>query len=329
MEKLKEEIKSGKPADCYIFFGEESYLKKLYEVKLKEIFSQGAGADMNINVFEGASDVNAVIDAAETLPFFAEKRLVIVKDSGLFSKGRKNDSEIMAKFINSMPESVCMLFSENKAEKAGALYKAVSKAGRCIEFKTPAESELASWIVSEAKRSRLKIDKKTAVYFIRTVGSGMENASSELKKLISYMPEGSEIKEKDIDEICAKSLESKVFDLVDAIGTRKTGLAVEIYKNLIMAREEPVNILGMISRQFRIMLQCRALIDAGEPQANIAAIIGENPYAVKKCIAQGKNFTPQTLKKAFRECAETNLAIRRGELSDRNAVEILIIKYGN
>ena len=67
MEKLKEEIKSGKPADCYIFFGEESYLKKLYEVKLKEIFSQGAGADMNINVFEGASDVNAVIDSDRKL----------------------------------------------------------------------------------------------------------------------------------------------------------------------------------------------------------------------------------------------------------------------
>ncbi len=329
MKALKDEIKNNNLAKCYLFYGEETYLLKMYENKIRKLFSNEFDAGMNINVFNGAEDINSIIDAAETLPFFADKRLVLVKDSGLFAKGRKNDSETMTKFIKDVHESVCIVFVEKKVEKTNVFYKAMSKAGRCIEFKPLSESELVSWVELEFKESGHLCDKKTILYFLRTVGGGMENIKSEMDKIFSYIPKDKKADIADIDSVCTKSLETKIFDLIDAIGTRETEKALNMYKNLILFREEPINILAMISRQFKIMLQCKALLEAGEPQFSIAERIGENPFAVKKCISQGKNFTSLTLKKAFEECVLMNSSIKSGAIGDRLAVETLIIKYSN
>lgn len=329
MKKLWDEIKTGNLSQCYIFYGGEQYLKKQYENRLKQTFTDSLSGDMNISIFNGEIDVNNIIDAAETMPFFAEKRLILVKDSKLFKTGRKNDSEKMADYIETIPQSTCLVFIEDEVDKRGRLYKAAAKAGRGIEFKTPDEKELITWVQKQLKRSGVDIDIKTAVYFFGCIGSGMENAESELGKLAAYKGEGGVVSAQDIDEICTRSLEAKVFDLVDAIGQRKTDRAVEIYRGMLMAKDAPMMILTMITRQFRLMLQCKVLQESGTPQPNIAGTLGQKDFVVRKCIAQGKNFTVESLKNAMKDCLEADIGIKTGKIKDDLATEMIVIKYSN
>lgn len=329
MKKLWDEIKTGNLASCYVFYGSEQYLKRQYENRLKQTFTDDLSGDMNISIFTEETDVNSIIDAAETMPFFAEKRLVLVKDSKLFKTGRKNDSEKMADYLSTIPPSTCLVFIEDEVDKRGRLYKGISKAGRGVEFKTPDEKELLAWAQKYLKRGGVAMDNKTAIYFFSCVGSAMENAESELEKLSAYKGAGSVVCLQDIDEICTRSLEARVFDLVDAVGQRKTNKAVEIYREMLMSKEAPMMILTMIIRQFRLMLQCKVLIERGMPQGNIAGTLGQKDFVIKKSIGQGKNFTVETLKHAMEDCLQTDIGIKTGKIKDDLAVEILIIKYSN
>ena len=120
MKNLNEDIKTGHFQRVYLLYGEEAYLKKQYKTRLtKAIIPEGD--TMNYSYYEGKnSSVPEIIDLAETMPFFADHRLIVVENSGFF----KTASPELADYIKTMPETVIFLFVETEVDKRGKLYKA-------------------------------------------------------------------------------------------------------------------------------------------------------------------------------------------------------------
>ena len=84
MKSLLEDLNKGEFKKVYLLFGEETYLKNLYKNKLKDALIP-EGDTMNVTSYEGKSiDVRSVIDQAETMPFFADKRFILIENSGFF-----------------------------------------------------------------------------------------------------------------------------------------------------------------------------------------------------------------------------------------------------
>ena len=83
MQRLIQDLKSGDFKKIYLLYGQEAYLRKQYKDKLKEAM---IGDDtMNFSYYEGKDfTVGEVIDQAETMPFFADRRLILIEKSGLF-----------------------------------------------------------------------------------------------------------------------------------------------------------------------------------------------------------------------------------------------------
>ena len=328
MKELKEHIKSKMFSKCYLLYGDESFLKKTYEKRIKNAIIPEEAEAMNYNYLEGKGvEVSKVIDYAETLPFLNDKRLVFIKDSGLFQSGKNNDSEKLSEFIESIPESTCIVFSEDSVDKRGKLYKAVNKYGYAVEFKTPQEKELVNWIARDLNKNGIKVSSSVAVYFIRTVGADMEAISSELEKLAAYKEFNGQLTNEDVDAVCIKSLETKIFDLVGAIGNKKPEVALTIYNNLIMLKESPLMVLAMISRQLRLILQCKSLSSEGKTNGEIAQILGIRDFVVRECLIQGKNFNEAMLKNAIANCLETDINIKTGKVNQETGVELLIILF--
>lgn len=328
MKELKEHIKSKMFSKCYLLYGDESFLKKTYEKRIKNAIIPEEAEAMNYNYLEGKGvEVSKVIDYAETLPFLNDKRLVFIKDSGLFQSGKNNDSEKLSEFIESIPESTCIVFSEDSVDKRGKLYKAVNKYGYAVEFKTPNEKELVNWIARDLNKNGIKVSSSVAVYFIRTVGADMEAISSELEKLAAYKEFNGQLTNEDIDAVCIKSLETKIFDLVGAIGNKKPEVALTIYNNLIMLKESPLMVLAMISRQLRLILQCKSLSGEGKTNGEIAQILGIRDFVVRECLIQGKNFNEAILKNSIAKCLETDINIKTGKVNQETGVELLIILF--
>ncbi len=130
MQKLNEEIKTGQLKQVYLLYGEEDYLRKQYRDKLKNALL-GDGDSMNYHYFEGKDvPVGEVIDLAETLPFFADRRVIIIENSGLFKSG----GEQLAEYLKEPSDTAFFVLAEREVDKRSKLFKAVSAKGRAIEF---------------------------------------------------------------------------------------------------------------------------------------------------------------------------------------------------
>lgn len=182
MKSLNEDLKTGQFKQIYLLYGEENYLKKQY----KERFIQAIlpkGDTMNYAYYEGKGvNIKEVIDLAETMPFFASRRLIVLENTGLF----KSSGLELAEYIQELPETTYLIFIEEEIDKRSKLYKAVKAKGHIVELPFQDEVILKKWILSNVKKEGKQIADSTAVYFLNKVGTDMQNIQKELEKLFCY-----------------------------------------------------------------------------------------------------------------------------------------------
>ena len=171
MKSLNEDLKSGQLNNVYLLYGEEAYLKKQYRDKLRNAMIS-PDDNMNYAYYEGKGiNVKEVIDLAETLPFFAERRVIVMENTGFF----KTSSEELAEYIKELPDSTAIIFVEAEIDKRGKLYKAVQKKGRAVELGRQEEGTLLRWIAGNVKRENKQISENTIRHFLAKIGTDMEN----------------------------------------------------------------------------------------------------------------------------------------------------------
>lgn len=320
MQIIKEHIKQNQFKQCYLLYGTEEYLKKLYKNKLKTGII-GDEDTMNFTYFEGKSiEVPKVIEVAETMPFFAERRLILIQNSGLFKS--QND---LADYIKTMPEYCYFVFVESEVDKRNRLYKAVKEVGVIAEMNGMDEKNLQMWIVSLLNRSQKKITKDTLTYFMNKSGSDMEGMVQEIEKLVCYAMDKDVITREDIDAVCVTQVSNQIFLMIDAIASRKQQQALDLYNDLLTLREKPLSILFLITRHFNILLQIKEL--SGQNRSEVAKKVGVPPFAVQKYTSQAGNFTKQNLISNLKDCAEMEAQVKTGLLGEQMAVELLIVKF--
>lgn len=309
----------------------EKFLIKKYEKSFIAACQDGQFAEMNTSVFVGRTVSPAeIIEACETLPFMSDKKLVVVRDSGLFSASRKNDGEKAAEYFAERfagdSDGVVLLFVENDADKRLKAYKTLEKHGKATAFEPMKESRLVTWVLDELRKNGLTASSAEAVYLIRVTGGSMERADMEIEKLSAYKTEG-RITRDDIDAICSKTSESRVFDLTDAIAAKDRTKAIMVYNELLEMKEQPVGVLAMLGRHFRMMLKCRLFAENGAGLSEITSQLGGSPYAVKISYNQSRNFDAKLLENAVIDCVECDTRIKTGLIDARLGVEMLVVKY--
>ncbi|MCL2397053.1 MAG: DNA polymerase III subunit delta [Defluviitaleaceae bacterium] len=325
MKELNNHIKNKSFAQAYLFFGEEPYLTSHWRRSLVSAVLAEDARDMNMEVFDGKIPAAAIMDAAETLPFLAEHRLVVVTGSGLFATGRSEDATALADFIKDIPDSTIMLFVEAEVDKRGRLYKRIAEHGLAMEAKTPREADLADWAVKFCGARGKKMARSTAMHLLRTVSGDMQLLYNEMEKLVAHAGVDAEITAAHVDTLCTKSLEAKIFDLMKAICDRDAARSFALYGNLIALKESPLMVLSMIARQFRYSLQCAALAP-NMNQKDIASKLALHPFAVQEFVATGRNFPQKAMIDALEACLETDYAIKSGGIGDVLGVEVLIMR---
>lgn len=323
MKNLNDDLKTGSFRPVYLLYGEEAYLKYMYKNRLcKGILPEDD--TMNFNAFEGKGiDVHQIIDQAETMPFFADHRVILIENSGFF----KNACPELADYIPKMPQETILIFVESEVDKRGKLFKAVKSAGRVAELGRQDARTLTSWVLGTIKKEKKNITGEALQLFLEMAGNDMENIAQELEKLLSYVYEKDAIEKKDVEEICTVTTESKIFDMIHALAEKRQKQALDLYYDLLALKEPPMRILFLIARQFNQMLLLRDLKEQGYESGTIASKAGTAPFIVKKTLAQAGHFSMALLRQAVEDCVEAEEAVKTGRLGDRLAVELLIIKY--
>ena len=323
MKKLSEEIKSGELKQVYILYGEEAYLRNQYKEKIKNALL-GEGDAMNFHYFEGKDvRVGEVIDLAETMPFLAERRVIMLENSGLFSRG----GEELADYLTSLSQTAYFVFVELTVDKRSRLYKSATAKGRAIEFKAQDEMTLKRWILGFLKKENKNITERDLNLFLDKTGSDMENIRGELEKLFCYCMERDVITAQDIEAVCTKQVSSQIFDMINAVAERRQKTAMNLYYDLLTLKEPPMRILFLITRQFNLLLQVKELKNKGYDANTIGEKVGLAGFIARKYVAQAAKFKETDLRRALTDCVEAEEAVKTGRMNDVMSVELLIVKY--
>ncbi len=322
MKRIAQDIRNSQLGNLYLLYGEETYLRRQYRDKLKAALVPQEDA-MNCSVYSG-KDINAneVVDLAGTMPFFAERRVVIVENSGWFKSG--NDQ--IAALVKSLPDTTCMIFVEAEVDKRGKLYKAVTANGCAALCEMQDEATLRKWVMGLLKKENKTITPDALNLLLDKTGTNMENIRREVEKLVCYRYYEDGITAADVEELCIVQIQNQIFDMVEAVAQKKQKQALGLYYNLLALKEAPMKILALTARQFHMLLQVKEMKSKGYQESDIARQTGLNPYFLKKkYIPQAAQFKLPQLEAALRTCVEAEENIKTGRMSDMLSVELIIV----
>lgn len=323
MKSLQEDIRSGNFKHVYLLYGEEAYLVEQYRDRLRDALA-APGDTMNVTVFEGKNiDPKELTELADTLPFFAERRVILVGNSGFF----KRNADELADYLAKIPESAYFVFREEEVDRRGKLFRQVKKYGRAVEFKRQTDAVLMQWVLGRLKKEGKKITRPVMELFLSKTGDDMLFIVQELEKLLCYTMNREVIEAADVEAVCSDQIAGKIFQMVDAIGKREQRQALDLYHDLLALREPSLRILYLIIRQFRILMRLKEMEQMGFDHKGMASMAGVPEFAVRKYLGQARKFSGEQLEHAVKEGVAADEQIKTGQIAERLAVELLIVRF--
>lgn len=323
MERLDRDLKTKNFQHLYLLYGDEAYLRQNYK---KALIKAIMGDDtMNQSSYIGKDiNIGALIDQAETMPFFGDRRLILIEDSG-FAKNSGADE--LSEYLKTIPEYLYIVVVESEVDMRSKFFKTCKASGTAVLMEPYKDMKMKQWIASILNQNSKKMTQNDIEYFLTRTGEDMVNIRSELDKLINYTGERQIVTHEDIDEIVIRQIGDCIFSLVEAMGNRKQTKALEYYYDLLSRKEAPFKILSLIGRQFNILLQMKELMAIHASESEMASKVKVPPFTVKRYAAQARMYDKQSLLAALEACACADEDIKAGRMTDRMAVELLIVEY--
>ncbi len=327
MKQLKEDIKNRIFQPTYLFTGEEKYLLDVYVKRICDKVFEGQDSMMNLDQYTvDQKDFEVVIGSLETLPFFAEKRVVILWNMDLFNSKNKEKANQLAGKLDQLGETAICIVVEDKIDKRSKLYKKINKLGAFYDFKHLNESALIHHIGRRLAKEKLKISTGDAKFFIERVGYELNTIEQELSKVIDYCVGEEIVVREDIIQVTTKHIEAKIFELVDAIGSKKREIALYLYQDMISLKEPPTRILFMISRQMMLIHNIKLMLQGKMGQQHMASELKIPPFVVNKLIGQSRQFDLATLRQILARLLDLEYQFKQGKMDLTMGIEIFILE---
>lgn len=315
-------------------YGEDNFRlkQKLKEIKQKYLDQSSNDANFSVLNFEDNTDFQKIKSDIEAMPFLTDKRMVVLENY-LKSKSTKLQDEIKD-YLEKVPEKTIVIFmEEGTPDKRKALFKDLKKkADKSWEFFTLKPYELEKWIRAEVSKQGGKIDNQTVQLLASYVGADLWQMQNEIDKLILYKgilrqaQDKEPITNPDVELLVKAKLNTNIFNLIDALGFKDAKKATNLLEELFESGENEVYIMTMVIYQFRNILIVKDLLERGDNRDKIGKKAHMHPFVLQKTLTQAKNFTMPRLKEIYQKLADTDLAIKTGQMESKIALNLLLVE---
>lgn len=270
-------------SNIYLLYGEEKYD---INQKIEKIKKEFTNLEVGVNLFYITLDnVDELESITQGVTFFGSEKLIIIKNTNLkFNVGVLKD----------LDEDIKVVIVEDSVDKRLTEYKTLSKIAECIEYKHLDERQMTQYIIDILKRYNVKISYEDAEYMQSVCGNDKYNNINELQKLVIYVQDKGIVTKETIDKVCSKTLNAKIFDVLDDIINKRKDVAIRQLDSLLRQKEPIVKIYIMLYKQFKQLYMIKLLKSSGEK--NIAQELGIAPFIVKKLSGACDKYTEKELK---------------------------------
>ena len=322
-------LKSGEIGGVYCFFGEEEYMADYYANKFIEL----AGSECA--VFDPDNfDISLFKESVLSYGFgFGGYKLAIVKNCGdvRFKSGEKDE---LVKLLSEpdIKEYACVIFKYKELEdlqaekrgRKGGLSDWLKANAELFEFKLNNQAQLVRWIKNICKSEGAEVSDECAAYLLSRGEVRMYPLRNELDKLIRYAGNGGAVTREHIDLLVPKKAELEAFELTNAILAKDYGKAFESLEKLKYFKEEPVVVLGQVSRHFCDLLPVH--LAGGTDNQVVARKTGMHEYKVRLNINALRKYKEpgEFIRGALSLCRDCDIKLKSTQLEAYGLLENLI-----
>ncbi len=312
-QELDRQIETGALKPVYFIYGEEPFLVDRAVRRIMEKAVDPSMKDFNLNVYYGNDCKGTeILDTAQTLPMFSDRRLVVVKRAdGLPAATQEGLLPYLANPCN----ETCLVFSAAKPDMRRKFFSELKKQPGTLECKKLYDNRLAPFISSEASLFGKKIDAAGAELLGFLVGNNLGELSSQIEKAAIYAGKRPVITVDDVKTIVSHTKEFGAFELARYIGEKKLPQAIATLESMLHNGEEAPMILGALSSHFRRIWKIRELLDKKVAAAEIGKQLKIHQFFLNEQVAQAKQYSTEELEALWRAFYMGDISVKTGGTS--------------
>lgn len=262
--------------------------------------------------FADEADPADIVMTAETMPFLAERRVIVVHNAEHYDSA--SASARLLAYLDTPSESTVLLLVASRVDKRSKFYKACERTGVLVECGELREAEVGAWVRAEADALGKKIETDAVHQLVARTGTRLGDVFNAVTLVSNYVGASDTIRAADVTASCADVAEEEVWALTDAIASSDTGEALGALRRILELGKDPSEIMGTVN-----WLLKTAYSVAVESSA-------VNPYVAKKVAPLSRKLGVAKLRSAFRLCIQTELMLRSTGVDRALALELLVIR---
>ncbi|GBG56390.1 DNA polymerase III subunit delta [Sporomusaceae bacterium FL31] len=331
------DIKKGLLNSIYLIHGEEVFYARQLEQAIVNALLKPEERDMNLNILSGDPQPQELLNLIETVPFFGDKNVIIVRGSNLFrsrkgagdhEKDGDQADEALLKVLSHFPDYATIIFkTTEKVDKRRKIYKNIEKNGTVVEVSLLKPKDVKVWLPGKLNELNKRMSPDAQEHFLAVV-SVMSQISlgfldNELEKIALYSS-SQIITKNDLVDAMSAIPEVSVFAMIDAVSQKHTQDALRLFNEQLAAGEHPIKILALLNRQVRLLWQAKSLLSQGRNNREIADELGLMSFVGDKLIKQCQRFAEKTLKETVISLADADRDLKSGRATNVALEKIII-----
>ncbi len=327
---LKKQIKDKSFSQIYVIYGTEQMYVKNYTKMLVEAVAGKHPNDFNFHTFKGEINLDELGAAVQVAPFMSEYNCVLIEDAffDLMSEAElKRLKEICAircegnVVIISMPSNM----PAKRKSAFDSIVKTADKSGSVCVFDKQPNNVIERYIAKWANANGKMISRVNAAKLITYVGDDLTALKNEVDKISSYA-QGEEITLEDIDKLATVNVESRIFDLSDAVINGNGDRAYKVLDTLFYQKEEPIVMLYTLSNAYIDAYRMRVANECGVSKNDVAKDFDykRRAFALDRASRATSRVSTDALRKSIDILTEADLNFKSVRINPRLYMEQLI-----
>ncbi len=318
-----DELERGNVAPVYIFYGEERFLIDTAFSQIKQQVLSGPMSDFNLVLLRAGKTSGAEI-AAEgmQMPMLSSRRLVVVE---LGEKLNKADWEALAPYLADPPATATLVIIADKLNANLGVLRKAKKNGQLHKAEKIKQRGAGAYVKSAAKKRGVKMAPAAIAALANAVGTDCAALDDAVERLGLYAGPEQTVTENDVAEVVTSVREHSIFELVDAVGMRRSAQAMTLLEGLLDRREEPIRINAMVARHIRLLLKTRIAIHERVDRAELPRLLGVPGFVANKLVDQAGRVSGIILQQFLATVSKTDYELKSSRRPSRLVVEQAIM----
>ena len=307
LERLRADLKAGSPANVYIFYGEETYLRDRYLEELRQLLVPTGFEEFNYHRLPGKGlTVQDLTEVVEAMPMMAQHTLTVVTDMDLFrlDEGQRG---LLIELLGDFPEYCTLVFvydvlAYKRDGKMKKLCAAIGDHVQEVEFCQQEREQLLRWMKRRFAAEGHDIDIAASDHLLFTCGTLMTDLVPEIGKIAAYA-KSERITIADINAVADPILDAQVFDMTNSITAGKYDDAARVLGELLRMQTEPIVILAAVGKELRRLYTARMALDGGKDRLWLKQLWGmSSDYPAKLLMQAARKVDHEWCSTAVKRC---------------------------